>query len=104
MIFIGELFEEIISKKLKINNSFIPYFKNIPKVLDGLITEDESATKEAQKIIEKLTLLIDQLDNRPNTKKSRPENPFKPDSPNIIRDELKIEQGELKAKLRMDLN
>ena len=104
MIFIGELFEEILSKKMKINNSFIPYFKSMPKVLDGLIANEDSATKEAQKIIEKLTLLIDQLDNRSNTKKTKPENFFKPDSPNIIRDELKIEQGELKAKLRMDLN
>jgi len=76
----------------------------MPKVLDGLIANEDSATKEAQKIIEKLTLLIDQLDNRSNTKKTKPENIFKPDSPNIIRDELKIEQGELKAKLRMDLN
>jgi len=104
MIFIGELFEEILLKKIKINNSFIPYLKSIPKVLDGLIANEDSAIKEAQKIIEKVTLLIDQLDNRSNTKKTKPENIFKPDSPNIIRDELKIEQGELKAKLRMDLN
>lgn len=104
MIFISELFEEILLKKIKVNNSFVPYFKSIPKVLDGLVVNEDSATKEAQKIVEKLTLLIDQQDNRSNTKKLRPETSFKPDSSNIIRDELKIEQGELKTKLRMDLN
>lgn len=100
-IFIGELFEEILTKKIRLTQAFIPYFHSIPKILDGLISNENNATKDAQTIIEKLTILIDQQDNKPKVK---PKEFSKPESPNIIKDELRVEAADLKPKLRLDVN
>ncbi|MDZ7264912.1 MAG: cell division protein FtsZ [candidate division KSB1 bacterium] len=100
-IFIGELFEEILTRKIRLTQAFIPYLHAIPKILDGLISNDNNATKDAQTIIEKLTILIDQQDNKP---KSKPKEVNKPESPNIIKDELRVEVTDLKSKVRLDVN
>jgi len=102
-IFIGELFEEILTKKIKVTNGFLPFFRKIPKILDGIIANDYSAIIDAQNVIEKLTLLIDQQDNR-SRNKGKHTRSFKSESSNILKDELRIEQDDLKTKLRMDLN
>lgn len=102
-LFIGEFIEELLTKKVKITNGFLPYFRKIPKILDGIIANDNSAIIDAQTVVEKLTLLIDQQTNRPQSK-AKLTRPLEPESANIIKDELRIEQKDLKAKLRMDLN
>lgn len=102
-LFIGEFIEELLTKKVKITNGFLPYFRKIPKILDGIIANDNSAIIDAQNVVEKLTLLIDQQTNRPQGK-AKLTRGFEPESANIIKDELRIEQKDLKAKLRMDLN
>jgi cell division protein FtsZ len=102
-LFIGEFIEELLTKKVKITNGFLPYFRKIPKILDGIIANDNSAIVDAQNVVEKLTLLIDQQANRPQGK-VRLTRGFEPGSANIIKDELRIEQQDLKTKLRMDLN
>lgn len=102
-IFIGELFEEILTKKIKVTNGFLPFFRKIPKILDGIIVNDYSAIIDAQQVIEKLTLLIDQQDNR-SRGKGKFTRSLEPESSNILKDELRIEKNDLKTKLRMDLN
>jgi cell division protein FtsZ len=102
-LFIGEFIEELLTKKVKITNGFLPYFRKIPKILDGIIANDNSAIIDAQNVVEKLTLLIDQQTNKPQGK-AKLTRGFEPESANIIKDELRIEQKDLKAKLRMDLN
>ena len=102
-LFIGEFIEELLTKKVKITNGFFPYFRKIPKILDGIIANDNSAIVDAQNVVEKLTFLVDQQSNRPlgKTKITRS---LEPESANIIKDELRIEQADLKSKVRMDLN
>lgn len=102
-LFIGEFVEELLTKKIKITNGFLPYFRKIPKILDGIIANDSGAIIDAQHVIEKLTLLIDQQENRPIAK-PKPARPLERESANILKDELKIEPKEVKTKLRMDLN
>jgi len=102
-IFIGEFFEELLTKKIKVTNGFLPYFRKIPKILDGIIANDNTAIIDAQSVIEKLTLLIDQQDSRSQSK-VKLTRVFEPESSNILKDELRIEQDDLKTKLRMDLN
>lgn len=102
-IFIGEFIDELINKKIKISNGFLPYFRKIPSILDGMIANDNTAVVDAQHVIEKLTLLIDQLDHRPKAKPKLASS-LQSDSSNILRDELRIEQEDLKTKLRLDLN
>ncbi|MDZ7376304.1 MAG: cell division protein FtsZ [candidate division KSB1 bacterium] len=102
-LFIGEFVEELLTKKIKITNGFLPYFRKIPKILDGIIANDSGAIIDAQHVIEKLTLLIDQQDNRPMPK-PKPARPLERESANILKDELKIEQKEVKTRLRMDVN
>ncbi len=102
-LFIGEFVEELLTKKIKINNGFLPYFRKIPRILDGIIANDSGAIIDAQHVIEKLTLWIDQQDNRPPAKPKVPR-PVERESSNILKDELKIEQRELKPKMRMDVN
>ena len=102
-LFIGEFIEELLTKKVKITNGFLPYFRKIPKILDGIIANDSGAIIDAQHVIEKLTFLIDQQHDRPQSKAKMTKG-FSRDSSNILKDELKIEQKDLKSKLRMDLN
>ncbi len=102
-LFIGEFVEELLTKKIKITNGFLPYFRKIPKILDGIIANDSGAIIDAQHVIEKLTLLIDQQDTRSQSK-PKTVRPIERESSNILKDELKIEQKELKTKLRMDVN
>lgn len=102
-IFIGEFIDELLSKKIKITNGFLPHFRKIPKILDGMVANDNSALIDAQHVIENLTHLIDQQDHRHQTKPKLTRT-FEPESSNILRDELRIEQNDLKTKLRMDLN
>ena len=102
-IFIGELFEEILTKKIKVTNGFLPFFRKIPRILDGIVANDYSAIIDAQQVIEKLTLLIDQQDNR-SMKKGKRKRKLEHESSNVLKDELRIEKGDLKSKLRMDLN
>jgi len=105
-IFIRELSEEILSKRIKVTNGFLPYFRKIPKILEGMLTNKHSAIIAAQDVIEKLTLLIDKQNNKSNSpqNKLKTKKVFEPQSSNILKDELRIEQKELKSKLRMDLN
>lgn len=102
-LFIGEFIEELLIKKVKITNGFLPYFRKIPKILDGIIANDSGAVIDAQHVIEKLTLLIDQQHNRQQSKVKITKG-FERESSNVLKDELKIEQKDLKTKLRMDLN
>lgn len=102
-LFIGEFIEELLTKKIKITNGFLPYFRKIPKILDGIIANDSGAIIDAQHVIEKLTLLIDQQDNRSQTKLKLSRS-FERESSNILKDELRVEPKDLKTKLRMDLN
>jgi cell division protein FtsZ len=102
-IFIREFFEELLSKKIKVTDGFLPYFRKIPRILDGIIANDNRAIIDAQHVIEKLTLLIDQRDNRPPNR-VKLSKAFEAESSNILKDELRIEQDDLKTKLRMDLN
>ena len=104
-MFIGGLFEEILSKKITVNEEFLPHFKNIPTILEGMLVNDSNALSDAQHIIEKLTHLIDHQSNGSAKKnKLSLKNLFQPHSSDQIKDELKIEQEDLKTKLRMDLN
>ncbi len=102
-LFIEEFIQELMTQKIRFTGGFLTYFKKIPKILDGIIANDSGAIVEAQHVIEKLTQLVDQQDNRP---KSKPKlmRGFERESANILKDELTIEQKELKTKLRMDLN
>jgi len=102
-IFISEFFEELLTKKIKVTNGFLPYFRKIPKILDGIIANDNSAVIDAQHVIEKLTLLVDQQDHGSRSK-AKLTRTFEPASSNILKDELRVEQTDLKSKLRMDLN
>ena len=102
-LFIGEFIEEILTKRIKITNGFFPFFRKIPKILDGIIANDNSSIVDAQNVVGKLTLLIDQQAERPQGK-TKFTRDFKPESANIIKDELRIEQKDLKSKMRMDLN
>lgn len=102
-IFIGDLFKEILSKRIKVTNGFLPYFRKIPKILDGIIANDTSAIIDAQHVIEKLTLLIDQQDNS-SENKFEFTRAFEPESSNILKDELRTEKDDLETKLKMDLN
>jgi predicted ribosome quality control (RQC) complex YloA/Tae2 family protein len=92
-----------LSKKIKVTDGFLPYFRKIPRILDGIIANDNRAIIDAQHVIEKLTLLIDQRDNRPPNR-VKLSKAFEAESSNILKDELRIEQDDLKTKLRMDLN
>ncbi len=105
-VFIGEFFEEILSKRINVTNGFLPYFRKIPKILDVIIENDTSAIIDAQDVIEKLTFLIDQQGNRSGTKENKFKltKAFEPESSNILKDELRTEKDDLKTKLRMDLN
>jgi cell division protein FtsZ len=102
-LFIGEFIEELLTKKVKITNGFLPYFQKIPKILDDIIANDSRAIIDAQHIIEKLTLLIDQQHDLQQSKVKITKG-FERESSNILKDELKIEQKNLKNKLRMVLN
>ncbi len=102
-LFIGEFIEELLTKKVKITNGFLPYFQKIPKILDDIIANDSRAIIDAQHVIEKLTLLIDQQHNIQQSKVKLTKG-FERESSNILKDELKIEQKNLKNKLRMVLN
>lgn len=104
-MFIAGLFEEILSKKVVITEEFLPHFNNIPSILEGMLVNDNNALSDAQYIIEKLTHLIDHQSNGGNKKnKLSLKNLFQPHSSDSMKDDLKIEQEDLKTKLRMDLN
>lgn len=104
-MFIGGLFEEIMAEKVSVSEEFLPHFQNIPAILEGMLVNDDNALSDAQYIIEQLTKLIDQQSNGTNKKnKLNLKNLFHHGSSDSMKDELKIEQEDLKTKLRMDLN
>jgi len=104
-MFIGGLFEEIMLKKVIVTEDFMPHFRNIPAILEGMLVNDNNALSDAQYIIERLTLLIDHQRNGSLKKnKLSLKNLFQPNGPEAMKDELHIEQEDLKTKLRMDLN
>lgn len=104
-MFIGGLFEEILLKKVIVTEDFMPHFHNIPSILAGMLVNDNNALSDAQYIIEKLTLLIDHQRNGSLKKnKLSLKNLFQPNAAEGMKDELHIEQEDLKTKLRMDLN
>ena len=103
-IFIEEVFEEMLTRKIGITERFLQTIKNIPMILEGMLTNSKNALSKAQEIIEAVTSIIDEQNNRNNSKNRFGAIKNIPESPNIIKDELKIEQEDLRSKLRMDLN
>ena len=100
-LFISDVIEGIISNDIVMSGELVNLFKKIPTIIEGMAKDNNVALPEAQEFIQALTHIID------NSHSDNKENKFnKNDSENdnIIDNDLKVDQEDLKNKLRMELN
>ncbi len=105
-LFVGELAEELLTKKINYTPNFKRILNKLPQIIDGILAGYSIAVDDAYQLIEELSLLIDQRENKPKPKNQNNNQSKKNDSEesDFIDDELKLEKSDLQDKLKMELN
>mgnify|MGYP000198847324 CR=1 FL=1 len=102
-LFIGDVFELMVTKKLKMTSQYIPLLNKIPQIIQGMVSGYHIAVDDANQVIRELSLLLDQSSSTP--KNNNPKNTNK-DSGNSQSkdDDIKIDMVDIEKSLKMDLN
>ncbi|MDW7681995.1 MAG: cell division protein FtsZ, partial [bacterium] len=59
-LFIGDVFELMVTKKLKMTSQYIPLLNKIPQIIQGMVSGYHIAVDDANQVIRELSLLLDQ--------------------------------------------
>lgn len=104
--FIGDLFELMLSRKIKFNPAFVSLFYKIPQIIEGMIAGYNIANDDAIQVTKELSVLMDQ-GNKEFTVKDGKKEFSKSDTNNagkIVDEDLILEKEDLAKRLKMELN
>ncbi|OQX88938.1 cell division protein FtsZ [candidate division KSB1 bacterium 4484_87] len=107
--FIADMFDLILSDRLKFHVGFLNLMKKVPLIMEGMISGYTVAIDDAQQVIEQMSLLLDQ-DGAKKSKPAKPQPPQPPENDSNgtaeeeTDDDFLIDTSDLEDHLKMDLN